>query len=213
MRRLIIAPMLLFAIPPPSLGISEDVALWSTIENGLRNEKVHRDPEALRAEGDFQQLANVLSADIKDIDLAFSEFCTDTDKERLQFVITIEIQRWFRVRRMDDAKTWIPREELVSDYEKLQANKHKTSKSEQRQTLTLHDEELRHLKAARRNAEDTNLKSKSKGPKKRVASIEKPRGSEEDKQKWEQRRLVLMSQICKLRRQLENLNMQFGKLQ
>lgn len=95
-----------------SLGISEQVAVWSIIEYGLRNEKVYRDLEALRAEGDFQQLANVFSADIEDLDLVFSEFRTDTNKECLKSVITTEIQRWFRVRRMDDPKTWIPREEL-----------------------------------------------------------------------------------------------------
>lgn len=44
------------------------------------------------------------------------------------------------MRRMDDPKTWIPREELVSEYEKLQANKLKPSKSEQRQINILHDE-------------------------------------------------------------------------
>lgn len=54
-----------------SLGISEKVAVWSIIEYGLRNEKVYRDLEALRAEGDFQQLANVSSADIEDLDLVF----------------------------------------------------------------------------------------------------------------------------------------------
>lgn len=69
------------------------------------------------------------------------------------------------------------------------------------------------MKAVRRTAEETNLNSKSKGPKKMVASTEEPRGSEEDKRKREQRRLVLMTQVCKLRRQLENLNMQLGKLE
>lgn len=127
----------------------------------------------------------LMTADIEDIDLVFSEFRTDTDKERLKFVITTEIQPWFRVRRMDDPKTWIPREELVSEYEKLQENEHKPSKAEQRQTNILHDEELRHLKTARRNAEETNPNSTSKGPKKRIASKEEPRGSEEDKQKRE----------------------------
>ena len=106
----------------------------------------------------------------------------------------------------------MPREELVSEYEQLQANKHKPSKSEQRQINILHDEELRHLKAAMRTAEETNLNSKAKSPKKRVASTEEPRGSEEVKRKREQRRLVLMTQVCKLRRQLENLNMELGKL-
>lgn len=153
-----------------SLGISEDVALWSIIEYGQRNEKVHRDLEALRAEGDFQQLAKVLSADIEDIDLVFSELRSDTDKERLKSVITTEIQRWFRVRSMDDPRTWIPREELVSEYEKLQTDKHTPSKAEQRQTNILHDEELRQLKAVRRIAEETNPRSTFKGPKKRVAS-------------------------------------------
>lgn len=43
-----------------SLAISEDVALWSIIEYGLRNEKVHRDLEALRAEGEFQQLTTLV---------------------------------------------------------------------------------------------------------------------------------------------------------
>lgn len=95
---------------------------------------------------------------------------------------------------MDDPKTWILREELVSEYEKLQENEHKPSKAEQWQTDILHDEELRHLKAARRNAEETNPKSTSKGRMKRIASTEEPRGSEEDKQKREQRRLVLMTQ-------------------
>lgn len=195
-----------------SLGISEEVALWSIIEYGLRNGKVHRDLEALRAEGDFQQLANVFSADIEDLDLVFSESRSDTDKERLKSVITTEIQRWFRVRNMDDPRTWIPREELVSEYEKLKANKQKPSKSEQRQINILHDEELRHLKAARRTAAETNLNPESKGPKKRVASTEEPKGSEEDKRKREQRRLVLMTQVCKLRRQLENVQMQLGEL-
>lgn len=88
-----------------SLGILEEVAIWSIIEYGQRNEKVHQDLEALRAKGDFQQLANVLSADIEDLDFVFSESRTNTNKERLKSVIITKIQRWFWVGRMDDLKT------------------------------------------------------------------------------------------------------------
>lgn len=59
-----------------ALGISEDLTIWSIIQYGLRNEKAHRELEALRAEGDFQQLAQVYSADLEDVDLVFSEFRT-----------------------------------------------------------------------------------------------------------------------------------------
>lgn len=57
------------------------------------------------------------------------------------------------------------------------------------------------MKAVRKTAKETNLNSKSKGPKKKVASAstEEPRGSEEDKRKRGQKRLVLMIQVCKLR--------------
>lgn len=72
-RRLIIATHTAVCNASRSLGISEDVALWSIIEYGLRNEKAHRDLEALRAKGDFHHLAHVLSADIEDIDLVFPD--------------------------------------------------------------------------------------------------------------------------------------------
>ena len=80
---------------------------------------------------------------------------------------------------MDDPKLWIPRKELFSEYQKLKANKLKPSKAEQKQANILHDEELRNLKAARRTAEETNPEPTSKGAKKRIASKEEPRGSED----------------------------------
>lgn len=63
------------------------------------------------------------------------------------------------------------------------------------------------MKAVRRTAEETNLNFKSKGPMKKVASTEELRGSEEEKWKGEERKQVLMAQVCNLCRQLENLNM------
>ena len=79
------------------LGISKYLAIWSIIQYGLRNEKVHQDLEALRAAGDYRQLAQVYSADLEDVDLVFSEFRTETNKQLLKIVINTEIQRWFEV--------------------------------------------------------------------------------------------------------------------
>lgn len=164
-------------------GISEDLAIWSIIQYGLRNEKAHRDLEALRAAGDFRQLAQVYSADLEDVDLVFSEFRNETDKQLLKIVINTEIQRWFEVLSMDDPKTWIPRKELLYEYQKQKANKLKPFKAEQKQANILHDEELRNLKAARRTAEETNPEPTSKGAKKRIASTVEPRGSEEGRER------------------------------
>lgn len=75
-----------------SLSILKEVAIWSIIEYGLGNKKFHQNLKALCAKRDFQQLANVFSADIKDLYLVFSESCTDTDKKYLKSVITAEIQ-------------------------------------------------------------------------------------------------------------------------
>lgn len=77
------------------LGNSEKVAIWSIIEYGLKNKKVHQDLKALRTKRDFQQLANVFFADIEGLNLVFSKSRTNIDKERLKSVITTEIQRWF----------------------------------------------------------------------------------------------------------------------
>lgn len=155
------------------LGVSEDLAIWSIVQYGERNNKIHRDPEALRAERDFQQLAQLLSADMEDIDLVFSEFRLETDKQSLKLVIAAETERWFRARRLDDPKTWIPRENLISEYEKLQAEKWKPSEAKQSQAHILHDKELRISKAARRKARESNPENSSEGRKKRYRG---PRG-------------------------------------
>lgn len=144
------------------------------------------------------------------MDLVFSELRSDTNKEHMKSVITTEIQRWFWVQSMDDPKTWMPRVELFSAYEELKANKYTSSKAKQRQANILHNEKLRQLKAARRIAKETNSRSTSKGLMKIIASTEESRGSEKDRQKREKRQLVVMTQICNFRRQLESLDKQIG---
>lgn len=77
------------------LGISEDLAVWSIIEYGERNQTFHGDLDSLKADGDFRQLALVLYTDLEDIDCVFSKIQSETDKHVLKSFIYDEIDRWF----------------------------------------------------------------------------------------------------------------------
>ncbi|MCJ1261438.1 hypothetical protein MMC22_001302 [Lobaria immixta] len=62
---------------------------------GKRNQTFHGDLDSLKADGNFGQFALVLYTDLEDIDCAFSEIRSETDKDALKSFIYDEINRWF----------------------------------------------------------------------------------------------------------------------
>lgn len=64
------------------LGISESLAIWSIIQYGQRNTKMHQDLEGLISRGKFEKLAEVFYNDLDDIDSVFSDFKSEMDKGR-----------------------------------------------------------------------------------------------------------------------------------
>lgn len=91
------------------LGISKELAVWSIMEYGNRNLRVHRDLLDLRSEGKFPLLAEFFCADNDDLDSTFSELTSETDLSSLRTIIQTERDTWFDTSdNPDHPDEWIP---------------------------------------------------------------------------------------------------------
>lgn len=180
------------------LGTNEELAIWSIIQYGLRNMKMHRDLEDLISGGKFNQLADVLQNDLDDIDCIFSEFRSGTDKEALKTIVSAQCDKWFdRSEFPEDPPLWGLRPELKAAYQKAVARKSAPNKSENETKNIAENDGQSQEKLARREA----VASESSDP--LVASTEFRRGSEDHRAKTKNANLV--ARAYRLREELEQV--------
>ena len=113
------------------IGISKELAVWSIIEYGFRNQQVHRDLEDLRENGKFPLLAKILYTDREELNLTFSEFKSETDVAFLRYIIQSQIDTWFDTSPNPDyPDEWEPTEALRRVRSKARKDANKPSKEQ-----------------------------------------------------------------------------------
>ncbi|MCJ1470842.1 hypothetical protein MMC07_009489, partial [Pseudocyphellaria aurata] len=195
------------------LGIDSDLAVWSIIEYGARNRTFHSDIQSLIAEGAWRQLALIYSSDLEDIDCVFFELRTETDKRALKSIIRGEINRYFDTSEdPGDINVWVPSPAVLKEYKVAKAESGVTKA--QKKTANIAENGCRSTeKVTRQQNQSAAQGSPSSASKKRLASTEVPRGSEEEKSKRnEHRRGQLVLQMAKLESQLKSCQKEIAKI-
>ena len=188
------------------LGISKELAVWSIMEYGARNLQVHRDLVDLRKEGKFPLLAKILCADRNELSSTFSEFKSETNLSFLRTIIQTEIDTWFDTSdNPDHPDEWVPTTALRQFRKDALEKASKPSKKELKQANIAKAQKLSEEKAARQN-EGSRADSSTAG-KKRIASTEEPRGSEEERrERTTRQRFRSLAKKCKLEEELKRIN-------
>lgn len=195
------------------LGISDELALWSIKEYGMRNLQVHRDLNDLKGEGQYPLLASILYADKDDISSTFSSIKTETDLSHLEAIIQIEIDTWFEETsdNPNNPAAWVPSAALRQFHRDAVQKANQPSKVEIKQANITRSQRQSEEKAIRQ--QEASIGISSMAGKKRIASTEEPRGSErERKERTSQQRFKLLAQQCKLGDEMERINRELALL-
>ena len=189
------------------LGISEELALWSIQEYGVRNQEVHRDLNDLKSTGAFPLLASTLCADRNDLRSTFSSIKAEMDIHHLQSIIQNEIDECFE--DTDDnpnyPDAWVPSIALRQFHKEAVRKANQPNKDEIKQANIARSQKKSEEKAARQK--EASVGTSSSAGKKRIASTEEPRGSEQERQKkTRQQRFKALSQECKLKDNMIRIN-------
>lgn len=195
------------------LGISEELAIWSIQEYGTRNREVHRDLDDLKRAGEFPLLASILCADRDELNSTFSLIKSETDIAHLRTIIQGEIDEWFEDTNdnLNHPAAWVPSIALRQLHKDAVQKANQLSKDEIKQANIARSQRRSEEKTARQK--EASAGTSSLAGKKRIASTEEPRGSEQERQdRTRQQRFRLISRKCKLEDDMKRINRELAVL-
>lgn len=195
------------------LGISEELALWSILEYGTRNREVHRGLDDLKRAGEFPLLASILCADRDELSSTFSLIKSGTDITHLRAIIQSEIDKWFEDTsdNPNHPAAWVPSIALRQFHKDAVQKARQLSKDEIKQANIARSQRRSDEKVARQK--EAGAETSSLAGKKRIASTEEPRRSEQERQeRTRQQRFKFLSQKCKLEDEMKRINRELALL-
>ena len=189
------------------LGISQEGAIWSIKEYGMRNSQVHRDLDDMKRNGDFGLFASVLCSDLNELSSTFSLVKAETDINHLKEIIQEEIDQWFEdtAENPNHPSAWVPSPALRQFFKDAKDKANQPSKEAIKQANIAKAQRVSEEKATRQK--EASLETSSAAGKKRIASTEEPRGSERERQERVRRRRVqVLAEKCRLDEDMKRLN-------